>query len=151
MSHKGDVRWHSKNTSAGQRPNGIQNWNLLMSLVWFFVTYLRQKSRCWTPSIYTIIKDWLLKNWFTNLVKTHNRGHQTLARYKRPKKHLTDQIEQTNPTDWLKLTNQRTNALWVWQPLHCKIDQSLLQTKFVTFDFQKIVQSTLMTSAQASV
>ena len=45
---------------------------------WVFVSYLRQKSSCWTPSTYTTIKDWILENWFAILVKTsYNRGNQT--------------------------------------------------------------------------
>ena len=146
-------------TSAVQRPNGIRNWNLLMSFRILFTSKtkllntidLHYHQRLNFRKLVCYLSEDVLQQREPNLT-----SYKRLTKKKKKKKNQArlprDQIEWTNLTDWSKLTNQRTKIpIWVWQPLQCKTDQSLLQTKFATFELQKIVQSTLMTSAQASL
>ena len=146
-------------TSAVQRPNGIRNWNLLMSFRILFTSK--------TKLLNTIDLHYHQRLNFRKLVcylsedvlqqrEPNSTSYKRLTKQKQKKQNQArlprDQIEWTNLTDWSKLTNQRPKIpIWVWQPLQCKTDQWLLQTKFATFELQKIVQSTLMTSAQASL
>ena len=150
-----------KKTSAVQRPNGIRNWNLLMSFRILFTSKIKllntidlhYHQRLNFRKLICYLSEDVLQQREPNLT-----SYKRLTKKKKKKKKKNqarlprDQIEWTNLTDWSKLTNQRTKIpIWLWQPLQCKTDQSLLQTKFATFELQKIVQSTLMTSAQASL
>ena len=148
-----------KKTSAVQRPNGIRNWNLLMSFRILFTSKIKllntidlhHHQRLNFRKLVCYLSEDFLQQREPNLT-SYKRPTKKKKKKKNQARLPRDQIEWTNLTDWSKLTNQRTKIpIWVWQPLQCKTDQSLLQTKFATFELQKIVQSTLMTSAQASL